>query len=187
MAIAEQKFKSGSTRREGFLEGSEHSNDTIKKPDFCLFDLNQQDIALEILSKLQCDVVLDAGSWKENTEAFLNRADIVISSENFKSPENRTIFELNECNNALLAITRGNKDITYLDHSSVNEKEDVIPVDDEIECVDSLAAGDIFHGAFCYAYYELQKNFREALAYANEIAQESIKHIGPRTWENGHN
>lgn len=140
---------------------------------FALFDLNRQEIALELLEELSCEVVLDAGNWKPNTAGFLKRAAVVISSDTFISPDNKRIFDIPECVNALKAITRGENTILTENGS--------IPVE-RAEVVDSLAAGDIFHGAFCYAYYNEHNSFEEALKFAAQIATESVRHTGPREW-----
>ena len=145
----------------------------LDKPDFCLFDLNQQELSLGILKNCACDIVVDAGSWKGETAEFLKKASVVIASENFRDPSGRDIFAINECVNAKKAITRGEKPILLADGE--------IPVE-SVACTDSLAAGDIFHGAFCFAYYHEHRGFKEALAFASKIAAESVKYIGPREW-----
>ena len=145
----------------------------IEKPDFCLFDLNQQELSLGILKNCDCEIVVDAGSWKGETAVFLKKANVVIASENFRDPSGHDIFAVKECINAKKAITRGEKPIFLSD--------DEIPIE-SVACVDSLAAGDIFHGAFCFAYYHKHCDFKAALAYAAKIATESVKHFGPREW-----
>lgn len=140
---------------------------------FCLFDLNQQELALNLLDMVRCPVVLDAGSWKANADRFLKRADIIISSEGFLSPTGENIFEMKETEQAKKAITRGEKPIL-----TENGSIDVL----NTECVDSLGAGDIFHGAFCYGYFNEKMGFEEALAFSRDVATESVKHYGPRTW-----
>ena len=158
--------------------------------DFALFDCNQQEISLEILAGMDVTegkpVVLDAGSVKPNIEKFLERADIVIASEDFKDAAGNTIFEMN-CNAAHKAITRGEKPILYLgteierrDCSVLPEKTE-IPVE-AVEAVDTLGAGDIFHGAFCYGYFEKEYSCEEALRFAGKVASESVKYRGPREW-----
>jgi len=139
--------------------------------DFAMFDCNQENIALPLLEQINCDIVLDAGSFKEHTEEFLRKARIVISSESFKDQMGRNIFEIPYTNIDLRAITRGEKSILTVDGEIAVE---------QVECVDSLAAGDIFHGAFCYAFYEENQPFDEALGYAASIATKSVKHKGPR-------
>ena len=145
----------------------------LDKPDFCLFDLNQQELSLGVLQQCDCEIVVDAGSWKGETAAFLAKADVVISSESFRDPSGHDIFSVKECTKAKKAMTRGEKPILLAD--------DEIPVE-PVACVDSLAAGDIFHGAFCFAYYHAHKDFKTALAYTSKIAGESVKYFGPREW-----
>lgn len=144
----------------------------VNEYDFYLFDCNQQEISLEILKQIPTErpVVLDAGSWKDNMESFLERADIVIASEVFANPSGQNIFEIEECD-AKKAMTRGEKTILY------NGIEILVP---KVDVVDTLGAGDIFHGAFCYGYFSLNKNMEEALIYAAQVASESVKYKGPR-------
>ncbi len=146
---------------------------TLDEPAFCLFDLNRQELSLQVLRNCNCEIVVDAGSWKGDAAAFLKKARIVISSEDFRDPSGQDIFSMKECANAKKAMTRGGKPVLLTDGE--------IPVEPAV-CVDSLAAGDIFHGAFCFAYYHKQRSFKEALAYASKIATESVKYEGPWAW-----
>ena len=143
------------------------------KTDFCLFDLNQQELSLGILMNCDCEIVIDAGSWKGETYDFLKKASIVIASEDFRDPAGHDIFSIKECINAKKAITRGEKPILLADGE--------IPVE-PVACADTLAAGDIFHGAFCFAYYHKHNGFKAALTFASKIAAESVKYAGPREW-----
>ena len=145
----------------------------LDKADFCLFDLNQQELSLEILKDFDCEIVVDAGSWKGETSEFLKKASIVIASESFSDPAGHDIFSIKECINAKKAVTRGEKQILLADGE--------IPVE-SVACADSLAAGDIFHGAFCFAYYHKHNDFKTALSFASKIATESVKYAGPREW-----
>jgi sugar/nucleoside kinase (ribokinase family) len=52
---------------------------------------------------------------------------------------------------------------------------------DKVEAIDTLGAGDIFHGAFCF-YYLKENNFAEALKKASAVATESCKYHGTRDW-----
>ncbi len=141
--------------------------------DFALFDCNQQEISLDILKKLdKVPVVLDAGNWKPNAQQFLDRADIIIASEDFKDESGNNLFDMN-AKAAERAVTRGEKPILY------NGRE--IPVE-QVEAVDTLGAGDIFHGAFCYGYFKEGMQMEEALRFASKVAGESIKYRGPRAW-----
>ena len=169
----------------------------LRKYDFALFDCNQQEISLDILAGFdgtegkitaRKPVVLDAGSFKPNVEKFLERADVVIASEDFKDAEGNTIFEM-ECNALHKAMTRGERPILYrgveveqeicVDLKGDGTKE--LPVE-PVKAVDTLGAGDIFHGAFCYGYFEKGYSCEEALVFAGKVASESVKYKGPREW-----
>ena len=169
----------------------------LSEYDFVLFDCNQQEISLDILAGFdgtegkitaRKPVVLDAGSFKPNVEKFLERADVVIASEDFKDAEGHTIFEM-KCDAAHKAMTRGECSILYrgveagqescADLKGNGTKE--LPVE-SVKAVDTLGAGDIFHGAFCYGYFEKGYSCEEALRFAGKVASESVKYIGPREW-----
>lgn len=64
-----------------------------------------------LLDKVTCPIVLDAGSYKPNVEKFLEKASIVISSEQFRDAEGRNIFEMPYENITMRAMTRGEKGI----------------------------------------------------------------------------
>ena len=51
-----------------------------------------------------------------------------------------------------------------------------------VKIIDSLGAGDIFHGAFCH--FILFKSFVEALTQASLIAAASCQAFGTRRWMN---
>ena len=172
----------------------------LSEYDFVLFDCNQQEISLDILEVLDAlesaegkptarkPIVLDAGSYKPNVEKFLERADVVIASEDFKDAEGNTIFEM-ECSATHKAITRGERRVLYRGAEAEQEgcaelkgkniKE--LPVE-SVTAVDTLGAGDIFHGAFCYGYFEKGYSCEEALTFAGKVASESVKYRGPREW-----
>ena len=165
----------------------------LREYDFALFDCNQQEISLEILNVLDTlssvekkKVVLDAGSWKPNIEKFLDRADVVIASEDFKDAAGNTLFEM-ECKATYKAITRGEKPVLYRgkDTSQIGQAPSYSGRELSVEpvnAVDTLGAGDIFHGAFCYGYFEKGYSCEEALVFAGKVASESVKYRGPREW-----
>lgn len=163
--------------------------------DFALFDCNQQEISLDILEGLDAaegkeaarkPIVLDAGSFKPNIEKFLERADIVIASEDFADASGNNIFAQN-CDATHKAMTRGEKPILYLGTEMERKvplllpEKTEIPVE-QVTAVDTLGAGDIFHGAFCYGYFEKGQTCEEALCFAGKVASESVKYRGPREW-----
>jgi sugar/nucleoside kinase (ribokinase family) len=50
----------------------------------------------------------------------------------------------------------------------------------QINAVDTMGAGDVFHGAFCH--YILEQNFTDSLAAATKIASHSCQFFGSRRW-----
>jgi sugar/nucleoside kinase (ribokinase family) len=125
-------------------------------------------------------VVLDGGSWKGGMERLLPHIDVAICSENFQSPEggdeNNVIDYLKSQGVKYTAITRGERSIVYNCPDGSNE----IPID-SVKVVDTLGAGDILHGAFCY-YYSMDNNFVSALLNASEVATLSCQSFGTRSW-----
>jgi len=155
-------------------------NDVIKKADFCLSDCNLSELALKALSYAKQEskpIVLDAGSWKDNFELFLSVADDAIASVDCKplNYNNDFIVAANKCGVKNIAITNGGDSIKW---KSENDNGIIKPP--IIEAKDTLGAGDVFHGAYCYFKFEKNLFFSESLAKASEVAALSVKYIGPR-------
>ena len=77
------------------------------------------------------------------------------------------------------AITRGTNGVIWKDGGTSGEIPAV-----SVTAVDTMGAGDIFHGAFCHAYAPTG-DFVEALNSANRIAARSCETAGTRAWMNG--
>ncbi len=124
-------------------------------------------------------VVVDAGSWKPNFDSVLSVADVVVASANFLPPQCSTPQEvfayLASLNVSKMAITRGANSILYADGDERGEVE--VP---QIRAVDTLGAGDIFHGAFCHFY--ATHTFEETLLKASRSASFACQYWGTRDW-----
>ncbi len=124
-------------------------------------------------------IVLDGGSWKTGFETILPFVDYAICSENFYPPGCTNQEEVMAYLAALgiphIAITHGEKPIHYLSFGEFGQ----VPVP-QINTIDTLGAGDIFHGAFCH--YILQQSFTDTLALAAKIAAHSCQFFGTRQW-----
>jgi sugar/nucleoside kinase (ribokinase family) len=159
--------------------------------DLILIDGHQIEVGYDIaqLAKAKnIPVVLDGGSWKPGFEEILPFVDYAICSANFYPPNcytNEEVFTyLSRIKIPHIAITHGENPIEYLipdfslnDYglgirSSIN-----VP---SIQPVDTLGAGDIFHGAFCH--YILHETFAEALSLSAKIAAYSCQFFGTRRW-----
>lgn len=130
--------------------------------------------------KLGITTIFDGGSWKKDTERLLKYIDIAICSADFHPPGIDRITEVPEAMIKLgpqkVAVTRGGKSVIYSE-GKANYKIDI----PRTNVKDTLGAGDIFHGAFCYHYLK-SPNFVDSLKYAAEIATLSCKFEGPRAW-----
>ena len=126
-------------------------------------------------------VVLDGGSWKPGMAKLLPLLDTAICSGDFRPPGCRSqsdVFEfLAKRKIRRIAITRGDATIRFLDEGKSGD----IPVR-RIRPVDTLGAGDIFHGAFCYYACQSGQTFRSALAAASRVATFSCRFPGTRSW-----
>jgi sugar/nucleoside kinase (ribokinase family) len=127
--------------------------------------------AARAASEAGITVVLDGGSWKEGMPGLLPYVDIAICSEDFTPP-----VELRDQGIVKIAITRGAKPILWSTPQSAGE----LAVR-AVEPRDTSGAGDIFHGAFCWAYAS-GSEFTKALEFASELATESCLHYGTRSW-----
>jgi sugar/nucleoside kinase (ribokinase family) len=126
-------------------------------------------------------VVLDSGSWKPGMAKLLPFLDSAICSGDFRPPGCRSendVFEfLAGRGIPRVAITRGDSSIRFVDSGESGE----IRVR-KVRPIDTLGAGDIFHGAHCYYACQAGASFREALRAASEVASFSIRYAGTRSW-----
>jgi sugar/nucleoside kinase (ribokinase family) len=124
-------------------------------------------------------VVIDGGSWKPGFEEIMPFVDYALCSANFYPPDCHTEAEvfayLRSFDIPHIAITHGEQPISYLS----GDEKGIVDAP-KITAVDTLGAGDIFHGAFCH--YILWESFTNALAQAANIAASSCQFFGTRRW-----
>lgn len=124
-------------------------------------------------------VVLDGGSWKPWTGEIIAHVDHAIVSERFHPP-GQGAADILDAVQALgppvAAITRGPQPLEWSDGE---RRGSIVPAG--IEAVDTLGAGDIFHGAYCH-YLASGEDVPDALQRASEIAAESCRYYGTRNW-----
>lgn len=130
-------------------------------------------------------VILDAGSHKPHTAELLALTDIAIVSNDFAPPDvgvdpASVLDYLRGYGVAYSVITRGGDSILYATPSG-RGVVNVAPA----EVVDTLGAGDFFHGALAYRLATLgldEDRFADDLAWASVVAGRSISELGTRTW-----
>jgi sugar/nucleoside kinase (ribokinase family) len=158
--------------------------DILQNVDIVLIDGHQMVVGDSIVQMAKANnipVAIDGGSWKPGFEQILPFVDYAICSANFYPPNCKTgedVFSyLSGFDIPHIAITHGQEPIEYLSGA----KTGIVDVP-QIQAVDTLGAGDIFHGAFCH--YILKESFTDALALAANIAADSCKFFGTRRWMN---
>ena len=124
---------------------------------------------------------LDGGSWKPGTDELAGLLSVAICSERFVVPGRRSDPEaslewLAEKGVPQIAITRGAKPIVGWDRGRRFE----ITIK-KIDAVDTLGAGDVLHGTFCY-HFARTGEFEAALRLAATIATQSCRGFGIRGW-----
>jgi sugar/nucleoside kinase (ribokinase family) len=156
--------------------------DILQHVTVVLIDGHQMEVGRAITQQAKAHnipVVLDGGSWKPGFEMVLPFVDYAICSANFYPPncprETDVLAALTTQGIPHIAITHGEHPIYYQTGQQTGWIE--VPA---IQAIDTLAAGDIFHGAFCY--FILQENFVDALIQATEIASYSCQFFGTRQW-----
>ena len=125
-------------------------------------------------------VVLDGGSWKEGTEELVKNVHTVICSADFLPPgcasREDVIQFLKNRGVTNIAITNGADPVQFVSGQSSGTIG--VPV---VEVVDTMGAGDIFHGAYCF-FASSGRGFIESLAEATKVASESCRYAGTREW-----
>ncbi|CAJ64779.1 MULTISPECIES: PfkB family carbohydrate kinase [Frankia] len=132
-------------------------------------------------------VVFDGGSWKPGTERLLPHVDVALCGSAFRPPgvgaddPDGVLGYLLAHGCSFAAVTRGPGPIRWA-HGQV--RGEVRPP--AVQAVDTLGAGDVFHGAFAWSIAGLPRlttdALVEALAAASRVAARSVTSFGTRSW-----
>jgi sugar/nucleoside kinase (ribokinase family) len=139
---------------------------------------------LRLLAELRAngaELCLDGGSWKPGTEELAGLLTVAVCSERFAvsghpADPDATIAWFAEKGVPHVAVTRGAKPIVGWDRGRRFEIKIAA-----IDAVDTLGAGDVLHGAFCYHFARVRE-FEPALRLAAEVATRSCQGHGIRGW-----
>ncbi len=155
---------------------------SLDSVDIVLIDGHQIEASVAIAqraSQREIPVVIDGGSWKPGFEQLLPWVDYAICSANFYPPScdtsEQVLSYLSKEGIAHIAITQGEGAIEVFSQG-VRGTIDV----PKTQVIDTLGAGDIFHGAFCH--FILQSDFSSALTEAAQVAAYSCQFFGTREW-----
>ncbi|NND08734.1 MAG: hypothetical protein HKN87_20360 [Saprospiraceae bacterium] len=145
----------------------------------CTLDGFYPQVSLNLLKDgFDGPVVFDGGSYKPETDKLLFRVTHPIFSERFAFPNDGVMAkEMEGASIREYAITCGERPIQFISNGVTELIE--VPA---VTAIDTLAAGDIFHGAFAWYILVYKGDFRAALRSSVEVAQQSIRFLGSRAW-----
>lgn len=154
------------------------------RPDLVLADgfyLRELLPLLAFLRDAGCPICFDGGSLKPGTDMLAPLLTAAICSERFALPgrppdTEATLSWFADQGVPFAAITRGARSILGVDRGHRFEIE-IEPV----EAVDTLGAGDVLHGAFCF-YLASGHGFEASLRRAAAVAMRSCLGMGIAAW-----
>jgi sugar/nucleoside kinase (ribokinase family) len=156
--------------------------DAVPRPGLVMSDGHVPELAETVLKWARArgiPTLLDGGSWKDWMPQLLKLTDIAVISERFSIPRVKTIEDrfsyLQQCGVSKLAVTCGPGIIAWREGQKSGE---IHPT--TVAAIDTLGAGDAFHGSFCRYYLE-GEGFEAALHHAASLASRSCTEWG-RAW-----
>ncbi|MGW5715963.1 PfkB family carbohydrate kinase [Amycolatopsis sp. NPDC003865] len=150
-----------------------HVKAALPEADVVLLDGHYPELALAVARGTEAPVVLDAGSWKPVLDELLPLVDVAACSAHFTAPEPG----LHARGVPTVITTAGPGPVRW---STADGESGEVPVAD-VEARDTLGAGDVWHGAFAVAVAR-EPTVTNRIRFANEVAAERVRHVGPRSW-----
>jgi sugar/nucleoside kinase (ribokinase family) len=131
-------------------------------------------------------VVLDAGSWKDELEPVLPRVTVAACSADLRPPGGvragddpaAAATALHRRGVTSVLVTDGPRPIVWSGLDGARGTVAVPPV----RAVDTLGAGDAFHGALAAALLGPPANLPRAAELAARVAAVRCAHLGSRAW-----
>lgn len=151
-------------------------DESIKETDFVLYDghfSQLDDVLLEATRKYNKPLVIDVGGYKDTFEKILDYNPILIASKVFENNGLDGITMMRNHNYTKAVITNGRNPIEYQD----GDEHGFVEILD-VNAVDTLGAGDIYHGSFCYYYFQKEEPFKDAVRDASYFASKSTEVFG---------
>ncbi|NEQ34126.1 MAG: sugar kinase [Leptolyngbya sp. SIO4C5] len=164
------------------LQAAPHNLPPELTAEVVLIDGHQMAVSQRVAQQAkvqQIPVVIDGGSWKPGFEHVLPQATYAICSENFYPPGCQSTPEvvayLQDLGIAQIAITHGDRPIEFWQFQEQGTL--LVP---QVTAVDTLGAGDIFHGAFCHWILQPHSTFVQALTQSAQVAAFCCQFWGTR-------
>lgn len=122
-------------------------------------------------------VVLDAGSWKSGMAELTSLATEIIAGAAFIFPDGGDVLQAALDAGARCAAVTADADPVRWRTAEAGSGAITPPA---VEAVDTLAAGDVFHGAYVWFRHGRSLAFDGALDEAARVAASSVTRYGPR-------
>ncbi|GMA26075.1 hypothetical protein GCM10025864_38340 [Luteimicrobium album] len=141
-----------------------------------------QTVAARAARSAGVPVLLDAGRWKPHLAELVRCCDVVAASGDFRLGADPTARAdgvgpgLRAVGVARVAVTHGAGPVEWWE----DDRSGTVPVP-AVDAVDTLGAGDAFHGALAWALAS-GAGFVGALAEAARVASLRVSVAGPRAW-----
>lgn len=133
-------------------------------------------LAARAAAKTGTPVVMDAGSYKPVFDDLWNSTTDVICSADYVDPAGMKPRDLLARGPRLVAVSHGGEPLRWWTERAAGE----LPVP-RADAVDTLSAGDVLHGAYCFAL-GAGSNRTDALSFATRAASTKVGHLGPFAW-----
>jgi sugar/nucleoside kinase (ribokinase family) len=157
----------------------------VNAADVALFDGHHEDItvaAVRPAANRGIPRIVDAGRWKPVMSILIPASSDVICSADFRVDGATTGQDLMSTvlslGPTLAAVTDGPRSVNWQTHL---ERGQVTPP--TVTAVDTLGAGDFFHGAFAYARATAPDDSpARHLSFATRVAALKCRYTGTRSW-----
>lgn len=156
----------------------------LEDADVLLVDGHLPELGVPAASTAQhmgIPVVFDTGRYKPQHHDFLPLVDHVVASDDFRLPgalgASQTFAVLCEAGYSAVVHTTGAAAVRWWD-GGAGEGIAEVP---EVSAIDTLGAGDAFHGAYAHAIASGAR-VDDAVERAIGVASLRVTHEGPRDW-----
>ncbi|MEA4944918.1 MAG: PfkB family carbohydrate kinase [Propionicimonas sp.] len=174
----------GTDGNRAVVSGSGHQPDAVQCPEL---DLGDVDVVLldghhpELAraagrAAAGLPVVVDAGSHKSVFDELWPQLTDVICSADYVHPSGERPAALLARGPHLVAVSHGSDPVMWWTPHAFGE----VPAP-SVPVVDTLGAGDVLHGAYCYAL-TTGRSRRESLEFAVAAASRRVCQAGPFAW-----
>jgi sugar/nucleoside kinase (ribokinase family) len=138
-------------------------------------------VAVRLAAARQTTLVVDAGRWKPAMSDILPYATDMVCSNDFRVPgaddPESTAAELVRSGVRTVVTTHGGDPVDWWSEGDSGS----VPVQ-PVLVVDTLGAGDAFHGAYSYFSTQIESGVAERIDRSARVAALRCSVVGPRAW-----